>query len=487
MADYTAWPERFVKVQALQLDAKNPRIPGGNDSLSPRQLITELVQHDDVHDLARDIVADGYNPVESLIGLEEDGRSIILEGNRRLAALKLLLNPDLAPDATWVGRFKKLSARATPSSIAKVRVLFAPSREDAAPLILRKHTREQIERWSPLMQARFYVTLATDDLSIEEIASRYRTPASEILGFLRLYSAYEVACRMDLPDDVREIVRNPREFPAAVLERLLAIPAARQFLGIDFDARGGLRGTVHKDEFVKGYGKVLTDIARKDLDTRRINKVEDAEKYLKFVASFAPDKTKRGRFAAKDFEPKDDSPVDSGDAKPPPGRRRPKSRFGASVIPRDIKCRVDNARIKDVFDEARQLKADKFANSSAILIRIILELGLAYYLEKTGKDAPLREKAKKDRKPDNWSPPLRSLLGEFLKISDLPLPALKRKAAQRILASKDSPLSVDDLDCFVHNPYVTPKESDLRGFWAALEGVFAIILEEPPKALTGAP
>ncbi len=61
MADYRTWPEKTVAVTTFQLDPKNPRIPAGGE-LQQRDLIAELVEHDDVYDLARDISHDGYSP-----------------------------------------------------------------------------------------------------------------------------------------------------------------------------------------------------------------------------------------------------------------------------------------------------------------------------------------------------------------------------------------------------------------------------------------
>jgi hypothetical protein len=127
MPDYSDWPEKKAQPNALLLDAENPRIPPTAAPLSQRHLIGELVAHDRVYELAREIAHGGFDPVESLVGFEDDdGKTIIVEGNRRLAALKLLIDPNLAPigDAP---RFKRLASLPEVSIPAKVRVLVAPS------------------------------------------------------------------------------------------------------------------------------------------------------------------------------------------------------------------------------------------------------------------------------------------------------------------------------------------------------------------------
>lgn len=80
MIDFAAWVEKQSQVTNLQLDAQNPRIPPSNAPLGQRELIAELVQHDKVYELARQITEQGYSPVEAMIGVVEDGKQIILEG-----------------------------------------------------------------------------------------------------------------------------------------------------------------------------------------------------------------------------------------------------------------------------------------------------------------------------------------------------------------------------------------------------------------------
>lgn len=62
MPDYASWPERKLSVADLLLDARNPRISTGEANLIQRQLIEELVEHDDVHDFAREIAHSGFDP-----------------------------------------------------------------------------------------------------------------------------------------------------------------------------------------------------------------------------------------------------------------------------------------------------------------------------------------------------------------------------------------------------------------------------------------
>ena len=89
-----------VEVSDLTFDLKNPRLPefGLTDNATEADVIKVLWEAMDVEELVMSIAASGFFPHEPLIVAEEGGKSIVIEGNRRLAAVKVLLNPKIAED-----------------------------------------------------------------------------------------------------------------------------------------------------------------------------------------------------------------------------------------------------------------------------------------------------------------------------------------------------------------------------------------------------
>ncbi|WP_373755441.1 MULTISPECIES: hypothetical protein [Neisseria] len=89
-----------IAIKDIFLDLENPR----HDTYqSQEEVIEYLCQHEYVFALAQDIVTMGTNPLEIMAVIPnpdtEEGKAtyIIAEGNRRLCALKLLEDPELAP------------------------------------------------------------------------------------------------------------------------------------------------------------------------------------------------------------------------------------------------------------------------------------------------------------------------------------------------------------------------------------------------------
>lgn len=479
MQDYRKWKKGNPKVTSLLLDASNPRIPKGAGLKEQRELIAELVQHDRVYDLAKAIATDGYYPLEHLIAVEADGKAVVVEGNRRLAALKLLINPELAPEGE-AKRFRTLSSRVSLDAIEKVPTIYAPTRELAAPLIMQKHTRQQVERWSVLMQASFYKSLAESGVTLADLAEQYGRPQGEIAGFLRTDTMYAIACSLDYPDEVASIVRDPRQFPAAVLQRLLDVPQTREFLGIEFKDQVKLSGNVNAKEFKAAYAKIITDIANEDEDTRSLNKVSDVERYLATLAKLKPKKSTGSRFTSEAFDI-DVPDVAKGAATKTPAKRTRKPPASRTMIPAGVRCELKSQRIVEIFNELRKLHTDKYPNACAVLLRILLELAVGEYLESTKQIAPLLAAAKKRGKPADWYPTLRQMLAQILKDPNVKagIKVMALKKINRLINAKDSVLSLDDLDGYVHNPYMHPMPRDLTGLWDSLEGLFAVILKPP--------
>lgn len=88
-------PPTSLAVDELYLDHGNPRFYGEEGASDQASLLSTLWRDFAVDEIALSIAANGYFAYEPLFAAEEDGRYVVVEGNRRLAAVKLLRNPYL--------------------------------------------------------------------------------------------------------------------------------------------------------------------------------------------------------------------------------------------------------------------------------------------------------------------------------------------------------------------------------------------------------
>jgi hypothetical protein len=474
MINYEQWEEKRLPVTSLLLDPVNPRIPSLGAMSSQRDLIAELVEHDKVYELAARIVAQGYYPTEMIIAVKSEAGFVIVEGNRRLAALKLLISPDSAPEEKKAA-FTALAAHVNPSQLAKVRVVIAPSRDAAAPLIMSRHTHNQIESWSPAMKARFYRSLMDRGITQQMLMDQYGATADEIADALRMDTLYRMAVAMPLPAVDQEKVHNPRTFPLTTLERIVVSAPGQKFLGIEFTDQDSILGKINVDEFKKGFKKLISDVANGEVTSRLANSASDIQKYLdRLPPDCRPDLKKKGKFTPANILSRAQQP------KIPlaPNQKRRLPSRSPSVIPRSFKCGLMSQRIVNLFSEMRKLKVEPFPNATAVLLRMLLELSVSYYLDRTGKIEPLR-KREEAKKGKNWYPTLKQMLAYILQDdTDLTLNRLQRRALNLLIQTDDSPVTLDSLDSLVHNRYVAPNERELRAIWERLEPFFEYLFVE---------
>ena len=85
-----------ISVERLVLDENNSRLVTDDGSASDEAIIAQLYRGADLSELLLSIAANGYLDIEPLIVVEEGERIVVLEGNRRLAAIRLFREPELA-------------------------------------------------------------------------------------------------------------------------------------------------------------------------------------------------------------------------------------------------------------------------------------------------------------------------------------------------------------------------------------------------------
>lgn len=170
-----------VPVGWLRLDRQNPRLIGQGDRSSDEEIIARLYRAAELDELLQSISANGYLDIEPLIVLSTPDPStdglIVLEGNRRLAALRLLLEPDLV-DAIATSQNLRVQVPDVPlrlrETLEEVSVYAVARREEARSFIGFKHINGPA-KWDAYAKARFaaewYEAGRADGTDLAEIAN----------------------------------------------------------------------------------------------------------------------------------------------------------------------------------------------------------------------------------------------------------------------------------------------------------------------------
>ncbi|MCC4242282.1 ParB N-terminal domain-containing protein [Thalassospira povalilytica] len=136
------WETKSIPLNNIILDSDNPRLGPYNQS-SDVAALAYLVEHENVLGLARNIAEyKNLYPHESIICIPiEDGNYIVVEGNRRVAACKLLSKPYLIGAAGDESEIPKIDDQ-TRSSISQLQACIADTRQTADEIIAKLHIDE---------------------------------------------------------------------------------------------------------------------------------------------------------------------------------------------------------------------------------------------------------------------------------------------------------------------------------------------------------
>jgi hypothetical protein len=180
---YDPLPIIEIKIDDLRLDLDNYRIPTRRSDEAAA--LKYLFASEDVLGAARLILQNGYFDNEVPIVSHDETGYVVLEGNRRVSALKALQDPTLVP-----GHEKEIQALLKRHAVEAqelptvIRVLVSPSREAAAPHIARLHSGLSKKRWSRDQQANFYYSLLDDETSVEDIKAQYS--GVDVVRYIRM-------------------------------------------------------------------------------------------------------------------------------------------------------------------------------------------------------------------------------------------------------------------------------------------------------------
>lgn len=142
-----------VKLEKLKFDAKNPRLPHRLQGITEDKLVIDyMVKYGNIVELMKSIAETGYSEEEPLLVVSnEDESYTVVEGNRRLAALKILNNPGLTNVRVQTIKETIDEAKYFPTEIP---VILYEKREDVLGYLGYRHITG-IKDWGSLEKARY--------------------------------------------------------------------------------------------------------------------------------------------------------------------------------------------------------------------------------------------------------------------------------------------------------------------------------------------
>ncbi len=142
----------YIPYTQLKLDPQNPRLPEEKLGASPLELLELFEREYDLNELAQSYLENGFFTSEALIVNREN--NVVLEGNRRLAALKYLHHDEEAQAAGIATFDAGRSDDERLNKLIEIPVIFVDDRESLAPYLGFRHINGP-KQWLPSAKARY--------------------------------------------------------------------------------------------------------------------------------------------------------------------------------------------------------------------------------------------------------------------------------------------------------------------------------------------
>ncbi len=202
-----------INTNQIEFDPENPRFYRLNDSHSVSAVIEEMLDDEGAQDLMASIGQKGYFEGEPLLVTREGGHLIVIEGNRRLAAVKLL-NRELEPPTRRRISVEQLRKEAVVTPPTELPCIEYPTRREVMRYLGYRHITG-IKEWDALSKAKyladirkeFYPELSAPDQMkslAKDIGSR-SDYVGQLLTALGLYINAEENKFFDLPMTAKDV------------------------------------------------------------------------------------------------------------------------------------------------------------------------------------------------------------------------------------------------------------------------------------------
>jgi hypothetical protein len=440
---------QLIPLAKLRLNKENDRhgpLP------SEAECVQWLLAHHEKEmlNLARSIAGHGLSPIDLVLvlpgGDEVAGTFNVWEGNRRVAALKLLDDSNRCHDPVLRRKFSDIRGSAKVPMPTSIECVIASSMEEADRLIELRHQGAQegigTVPWTPKQKDRHQQRQGKK--------GRYE------------FSSRVIDAVLDkVEPNIKEMIEET-SFPVSTLDRILKNPDAQKFLGIT--SVGGIpQLVIEEKEALKGIKKILSDVAG-GMHVRQVYNSGAIRAYLKKF-----EKKDRPDLAKSIVKPKPLASSSALTSRVTPNSRA-LSRKRRKLVPNGVSFRVKDSRLNDIYHELRSLDVDEARNAVAVLHRVFLELAIDAYLDhyKIAFADTEKLKSKAQKVVNNMSSQ------GWLTRND------SKGINSAISGSRHGPHSVDTFHAYVHNRKFKPLPADLNEAFDNLQPFYTALFKNLP-------
>jgi hypothetical protein len=446
---------KFLKLTQLLVNTENYRF---EPVASQKEAIDLMVedQGDKLFNLAKHIVTNGLNPndrIQVIASNHEKGKFIVLEGNRRTVALKVLTNPDLIEGVKQGNLKKKLKKLHETYSTTVPKTVECTIYDDPV----------EASKWIKIKHSGQYEGVGTVEWNGQQVQRYVEKVEGKSSIALQVVKLMHTLSEMPV-----EIKRNLNNLPITSLDRLISDPDVRTFLGIELN-NGIVQSTLEPNEVEKGLIQIAKDLLDPDFKVKKIYTKDDRRDYIsKFPKVSRPDFTNK---AAKPWQPSSQNPSAQNSAPAAKTTIRATPAERSVLIPKNppLKISSNYPKVNAIYHELLKVNVNSFPNAAAVLFRVFVELSIDCYIESNKLSQTLSS--------------TNSGLGLQAKINQVAHHLETKKQADTAICKgiraaikdKNDILGIDTWHAYVHNNRFSASPGNLLLTWNNMQDFMVIL------------
>lgn len=506
MLDTSAWTRITVDVlKQVNLDPKNVRLELTDEKVDA-DIMAYLFANEDVLSLVEGICKIGYLTHEipvviksQTIDKDIDRRNhyIVVEGNRRFAALKAIQNPLLVPRyKARISKFTSTLTDAERKQYSRVQVMVAPSLDEAEQLIAPLHTSNLRKAWNPKRQAAFFQKQIDSGRTLEELKKRY--PTINVKKFVFRASVFNLfkGVKYDNPD-LRDYIESKQwAKSSSVLARIYESKDFRNLTGLNMDDQGHVSVKIADKQFKDLATIIVNNIRLGNINTRTLNSTK-SDTFVALMSALSRalvTKTANNKSDLSISSLKDNSTSESENTNSTSTRENPNNNLSGDIKDASRKqhasFRTDRRRahyldftqinppaeypdaVKSLLYELSSIDVLKFPNITFIAIRSALEKSIKAFAKFKGENINQSNDSKGSHVQLYAS--LRWLLG-YAKTNNRDLIQPIENCLSTRLATYSK--SKDAMDAAIHNQLFLVDPDQVFNTWSSITPIMEYVMD----------
>lgn len=469
---------RVIDFNLIKIDQENVRF-GGDVAQNQREAIQLMLADPEdtkkILKLAQHIVLHGLDPTElQLVIPDNEGNYIVLEGNRRLTALKLLQHPDLCTQEKYYKDFVTAHKEIADRFPNEIECSVVGNREDGDVWIELKHTGQnggagrvswdsdiRDERRARLTgvesigrQIREIVRDNPQIFNEITISDIYQIPVTTLTRLFSSKRAQDAFCIFIKERHIH--FKYPLEISAPSIEFSIRM----------FRHEGYNVNDVRNDGDRKIFlNHIPPELSPEHLYQESLKNASNSEKSLSEATSdgeknHLQNQTSKPEIQAEPVDVPEEQKSENGNG--PKTKAKASSKSRKYLIPWSLN--IPNNRINEIYRELRSLlEVERIPNATAITFRVFLEVSCDDYMKRiaqSGNPITRPDNNKILTEDDKLATKIVSVT-KYLE-TNLLLNKSESKAISRRAAGSQTVGSIDHLNQFVHSTASSPLPSELK-------------------------